>query len=397
MRFVFELIIRVLEALKAAHLAGVIHRDLKPENIFLTSERGGMLSPKLLDFGISKILDHQTGMAHVTTSHGHIVGTPAYMSPEQARGVKEIHQRTDVYSMGVVLYELLSGDLPFYSEHPGDLLVMIMTAQEQPLGERVPQLAGPLSDLVARSMAKRPEERYRDAGEMLEAMLAVSRSFETRTDASEGVRSARAHGRTTAQPLLSLAPRASGLTPLTAPAAGASSHVRRLLIVGLALAAGVLGAGAFMLRQRWSSPPATQRSFIVVQADPRAAQAQPADALETSVAPAPDVAPKPESGKERLKRSATPEELLAQSFRAQRAPVVKCVNTYPDDVERSPKLTLRLSLSSSGDVSEVKLFPPELSHGPLSSCIESAARGLKFPKQSAPMVFDIPLTARKGG
>jgi eukaryotic-like serine/threonine-protein kinase len=324
------------------------------------------------------------------------VGTPAYMSPEQARGVKEIDQRTDVYSMGVVLYELLSGDLPFYSEHPGDLLVLIMTGQEPPLGLRVPQLAGPLSDLVERAMAKRPEQRYRDAGEMLEAMLGVSRSFEARTDASEGVRSARAQGRTTMRPL-TLAPRASGLTPLSAPEPGAGSRLRRLLIVGLALTAGVLGAGAFMLRQRWSSTPETQRSFIVVQADPRAAQAQPGDALETSVAPTPDLAPKPETNRERLKRSATPEELLAQSFRAQLAPVVKCVNTYPDDVERSPKLTLRLSLSPSGDVSQVKLFPPELSHGPLSSCIESAARGLKFPKQSAPMVFDIPLTARKGG
>ena len=395
LKFVFELIIRVLEALKAAHAAGVIHRDLKPENIFLTSERGGMLSPKLLDFGISKILD-QTGVAHVTTSHGHIVGTPAYMSPEQARGVKEIDQRTDVYSMGVVLYELLSGDLPFYSEHPGDLLVMIMTAQEQPLGQRVPQLAGPLSDLVERAMAKRPEQRHRDAGEMLEAMLAISRSYGRHGSTTEGVRSARANGRSTLPPL-SLAPRSTGLTPPAEPEGSAETGVRRLVILGLALSAGALGAGAFALRQRLSTPPTSQRSFIVVQADPRAAHAQEAEADHTDTALLPELEAKPEGSAARSKRAATPEELLAQSFRVQRAPVVRCVNTYPDDVEHSPKLTLRLSLSTSGDVSEVKLLPPELSQSPLSSCIEDAARGLKFPKQSAPTVFLIPLTARKGG
>jgi hypothetical protein len=393
MSFVFELIVRVLDALKAAHAAGVIHRDLKPENIFLTSNSGG-LSPKLLDFGISKILDAK-GVAHVTTTHGHIVGTPAYMSPEQARGLKEIDQRTDVYSMGVVLYELLSGDLPFFSENPGDLLVLIMTAREQPLGQRVPQLAGPLSDMVERAMAKRPEQRYRDAGEMLEAVLAISQNMAHR-GVGHSARSARANGRSTSQSL-ELAPQASGLTPLTAqvPSAPrvASSNLRRLVVLGLAVLAGALGAGAFALRERLGGQ-APARSWIVVQRDPRTAAAEaPRDA-------GPQLLPLEEpklEGPLRPKRAASPEETLGQSFRAQRAPVVKCVNTYPEEVERSPKLTLRLSLSSGGEVSEVKLFPPELAATPLSHCIEGAARGLKFPKQSAPTVFDIPLTARKGG
>lgn len=392
--FVFELIIRVLDALRAAHAAGVIHRDLKPENIFLTSERGGLLNPKLLDFGISKILD-ATGVARVTTTHGHIVGTPAYMSPEQARGVKEIDQRTDVYSMGVVLYELLSGDLPFYSENPGDLLVLIMTAREQPLGERVPQLAGPLSDLIERAMAKRPEQRYRDAGEMLDAVVAISNSFQTTPAVSHSARSARANGRNTAVSL-ALSPQASGLTPLTPVPDSSGARMRRLLFAGLALLAAGLGAAAFALRDRFVAAPPAQR-FIVVQADPRAAAAQE----ETTEATAPPPTPASETRADptpiKSKRTAGPEEALAQSFRAQRAPVVRCVNAFPDEVERSPKLTLRLSLSAGGDVSEVKLFPPELSNSPLSSCIEAAARGLKFPKQSAPMVFDIPLTARKGG
>jgi serine/threonine protein kinase len=392
MTFVFELILRVLEALKAAHTAGVIHRDLKPENIFLTSDRGG-LSPKLLDFGISKILD-STGVAHVTTTHGHIVGTPAYMSPEQARGLKEIDQRTDVYSMGVVLYELLSGDLPVFSENPGDLLVMIMTAQEQPLGERVPQLAGPLSDLVGRAMAKRPEQRFRDAGEMLEAVANVSLTLAS-TGTSHSARSARANGRTT-EASLALAPQTANLAPLAPAASAAHSRLGRYVVGGLALTAAALGAGAFVWKQRLS-PATPQQRFIVVHADPRAADPGPVES-DASDRPPPTRDTRPqETESPRPRRTATPEEALAQSFRAQRGPVVKCVNTYPDEAERSPKLTLRLTLSTTGDVSEVKLFPPELAQSPLSACIQGAARGLKFPKQSAPLMFDIPLTARKGG
>jgi hypothetical protein len=99
----------------------------------------------------------------------------------------------------------------------------------------------------------------------------------------------------------------------------------------------------------------------------------------------------------RASATADAAEALAQSFRAQRASVVRCVNTYPREVEQSPKLTLRLSLDVQGTVSAAQLSPAELADTPLSACIEGAARALKFPKQTGPIVFDVPLTARKGG
>ena len=169
--WIVELIDQVLEGLAAAHDAGVVHRDLKPENIYLVRSRSGVY-PKILDFGISKITDER-GAATVTTTQGHVVGTPAYMSPEQARGVKFIDKRSDLYGIGVVLYELLSGEMPFFSENPGDLMVMIVTKQAQPLAQRAPGVPEELSQVVARAMEKTPERRFADAEAALAALAAV--------------------------------------------------------------------------------------------------------------------------------------------------------------------------------------------------------------------------------
>jgi eukaryotic-like serine/threonine-protein kinase len=391
---IFDLLLRVLDALRAAHAAGVIHRDIKPENIFLTRERGGV-SPKLLDFGISKVLD-KTGVARVTTTHGQIVGTPAYMSPEQARGLKEIDQRTDVYSMGVVLYELLSGELPFVSENPGDLLVLIMTADAPDLAERIPELAGPLSALVARALAKDPEQRFRDAGEMYEALREVQKlKFELAVPATRAERP----GRPSTLESLSLVPAPERLE-LPASALEASALPwRGIARYGLLAALSV--AAATLAVQTLSPSKKSEPRFIVVQTDPRANAQQSEERVHTSASPAVrqiEAVANAESAPP-LKRTtapAGPAEALAQSFRAQRASVVRCVNTYPDEVEQSPKLSLRLSLDAQGAVSDAQLSPAQLAGTPLSACIEDAARALRFPKQVGPVVFDVPLTARKG-
>jgi serine/threonine-protein kinase len=396
---IFDLLLRVLDALRAAHAAGVIHRDIKPENIFLTRERGGV-SPKLLDFGISKVLD-KSGVAHVTTTHGQIVGTPAYMSPEQARGLKEIDQRTDVYSMGVVLFELLSGELPFFSENPGDLLVLIMTAEAPSLATRIPELAGPLSDLVARALAKDPDRRFRDAGEMHAALREVQK-LRLELNTRPATRPERRTGPSTLESL-SLVPAPESLElPASALEPGPGPWrrgARFALLASLSFVA--LGLAARALTPSKKSEP----RFIVVQADPRVAEETREDQRASKAAPntlaesqlktvdGPVSAPP-------LKRpnaAVGAAEALAQSFRAQRASVVRCVNTYPREVEQSPKLTLRLSLDVQGSVSDARLSPVELAGTPLSACIEGAARALKFPRQTGPIVFDVPLTARKGG
>jgi serine/threonine protein kinase len=165
-----------LRGLGAVHSAGIIHRDLKPENVYLKNE-GGVVYPKILDFGISRSIDPPNGpRSALTTREGVIVGTPEYMSPEQARGVKQIDYRTDIYSMGVVLYESLTGKIPFTSENVGDLIIKIVTGSATPVHELAPSVPRAVSDVVSRAMARLPGDRFLDAAEMQEALLAACRS-----------------------------------------------------------------------------------------------------------------------------------------------------------------------------------------------------------------------------
>ncbi len=166
--------VRVLQGLTEVHAAGIVHRDMKPANIFMVRERTGFF-PKLLDFGISRSVDQQSGRrSALTTKDGRIVGTLQYMSPEQARGLMDIDRRTDIYSMGVILYELLAGQLPFNSPHEGDLLVQIITATPPTVLELAPGVGKPLSDAVTRAMQREREDRYQDAEEMQTALMQIA-------------------------------------------------------------------------------------------------------------------------------------------------------------------------------------------------------------------------------
>jgi serine/threonine-protein kinase len=170
-----------LRGLSAVHAAGIIHRDLKPENVYLKDE-GGVVYPKILDFGISRSIEPAHGpRSALTTREGVIVGTPEYMSPEQARGVKQLDYRTDLYSMGVVLYEALTGQLPYTSENVGDLIIKIVTGCATSAHELVPGVPREISDVVARAMARQPGDRYRDALEMQEALLLAANRASSHT------------------------------------------------------------------------------------------------------------------------------------------------------------------------------------------------------------------------
>jgi serine/threonine-protein kinase len=171
---VVEIIRQVCGALDAAHSEGVVHRDLKSDNIMLIDVGGGDWA-KVLDFGIAKIQE-PVGSAKdsALTSPNLIIGTPQYMSPEQCSQASELDARSDIYSLGVILYELLVGHVPFTGESP--TAVMMKHLQEPApsvLDERrdVPAAVG---RVVARAMAKRPEDRYQSAGELAEALSLAS-------------------------------------------------------------------------------------------------------------------------------------------------------------------------------------------------------------------------------
>jgi hypothetical protein len=148
----------IARALRAAHGKGVVHRDLKPDNVFLVRRDGEPDLVKVLDFGIAKLL--ATGMpVQYQTQTGAIIGTPAYMSPEQCRGAKEIDHRTDVYALGVIGYQMLTGRLPFAADALGELLLKHLTETPAPADSIEPSVPGPVSQILARALEKEPEKR----------------------------------------------------------------------------------------------------------------------------------------------------------------------------------------------------------------------------------------------
>lgn len=161
-----ELLLEALGPLAAAHRLGIVHRDLKPENVFVLDrpDRGRV---RLLDFGIARDVDEH---AKSKTATGVAVGTPVYMSPEQATKPRLASQPTDVWSFGVMMYEALCGELPFDGDTPHAVIIAVATEAHVPLAERAPELHPELLALVERCLSKDPSRRPRDAGE-LEVLL----------------------------------------------------------------------------------------------------------------------------------------------------------------------------------------------------------------------------------
>ena len=172
---------QILAGLGYAHAHGVLHRDLKAENVLVTEQASGTLLARLLDFGLVKFADRSTwGDATTLTAEGSVMGTPAYMPPEQALGAS-VDARADVYSAGVVLFELLTGAWPFLAEDAAGLIRAHALEPVPSLASVRPELrAHPaLEALVARAMGKRPDERYADANAMRAALRAVPRPAAT--------------------------------------------------------------------------------------------------------------------------------------------------------------------------------------------------------------------------
>jgi eukaryotic-like serine/threonine-protein kinase len=163
-----------LRGLAAVHDAGIVHRDLKPQNIFLQQD-GDDWYPKILDFGISRSLGAGGERpSPIATQQGLVIGTPHYMSPEQARGEAQIDKRADIYSMGAIIYEAMTGHVPFDAETPGELLVKIMAGDPPPMRAVHPEIPELLSDCVAQAMAHDREHRFMDARVFRRALQSVA-------------------------------------------------------------------------------------------------------------------------------------------------------------------------------------------------------------------------------
>lgn len=231
-----DLLFPIMSALGHAHRASVVHRDLKPDNIFLASEPDGHVIPKVLDFGVSKL----EGGAAITVD-GVIVGTPCFMSPEQAKGARRIDARSDVFSAGILLYTVLKGENPFEGAPTFAATVdAVLRRQLEPIAA----LPAPIWEVIARATEKDPARRFADAVEMGDALRrAAGRKAATESEPS----------------LVAAAPSASrrlvdGVEPDDEPAPRGASAVapvaarrRRAVVAAAAGAAAAVGLTAALL------------------------------------------------------------------------------------------------------------------------------------------------------
>jgi len=239
-----ETAIQISSALEAAHYAGIVHRDVKPENVMLRKD--GYV--KVLDFGLARPAEQQdvsTGAATlVNTEAGQIVGTASYMSPEQARG-QRVDGRSDIFSLGMVIYEMVAGRSPFIGATNSDIVASILKEEPPRLGDLSPHIPAELERIVNRALIKDKEQRYQTASELLDDLKRLKHRlvFEIEKNSAEHANSIVSGGAVTAAlPLRALTtdepPAKSTAGSAIIPAPSARQHLsRNAIIIGIVLIA----------------------------------------------------------------------------------------------------------------------------------------------------------------
>ena len=182
-------VLQALDGVRQAHEMGIVHRDLKPSNLFLAKRQDGTTVIKVLDFGISReTRNNPLGQAPgALTSTKAMLGSPLYMSPEQLRSSKSVDARADIWAMGVILYELMTGTLPFMGENLGELFAQILEVEAPPLRTRVPEAPALLEAIVARCLQRRPEHRFQTVADLERELAPLAAGASTSPFAASSV------------------------------------------------------------------------------------------------------------------------------------------------------------------------------------------------------------------
>ncbi len=295
---VAEYVVQACEAVAEAHAAGIVHRDLKPQNLFLAVTVGGGARVKVLDFGVSKTLATSGGGGLTQTRS--MLGSPLYMSPEQMRSSRDVDARSDVWALGVVLYELLTKRWPFEAETMPELVLKVVTEPAQPLRGHRPDVPQAMIDIIDRCLQRDPAARYANAAELALALepLAPPESRVTVERARMAMGNT-GRGRMTSSPQLAVAETPPARPALTPAAWGSgkgtlvSPEPRRgngaWIGGGIAVAAVVAGA-VFLLRSHDAPPaPAAPSPTAAAILAPPVAPTVPAASVTSLPAPS-DVA-----------------------------------------------------------------------------------------------------------
>ncbi len=294
-------VLQACDALAEAHSMDIVHRDIKPENLFLTEGAGKVPTVKVIDFGISKMPQTQERQGHWARETGtnERFGTPFYMSPEQLRSSGSVDARSDIWSLGAVLFELLAGSTPFEGEDMARLCTSILTKPAKTL--RMVRAAAPegLEQIISKCLEKRPELRYRNVAELAQALLpygpletATSRVERIRALVSRAGKSIRPPTPATAmtvQSLLALAPpilpvRAGTMDSIVLPK---ERHPARALWVGgLVLGVAIATVSTVTLRTGHATAAAAHAASVDARQASSATLVAPPETIATSTSPA---------------------------------------------------------------------------------------------------------------
>jgi serine/threonine-protein kinase len=250
-----DAVLQACEALAEAHALGIVHRDLKPANLFMVRRPDGTPSVKVLDFGISKLTF--AGADHSMTKTSAVMGSPLYMSPEQMTASRQVDARTDIWAIGVVLYELLTGRVPFSAETLPEICGLILTATPAAVREYAPGVPDELQAVVRRCLEKDRERRFANVSELAHALT----PFGSRATSRSVERIARILGASNvldAMPLSGAAPTHANFGPSTQSNWGQTRSSRSAAVPLLAAAAvfvALLGAAAGFLLLRTKGEP----------------------------------------------------------------------------------------------------------------------------------------------
>jgi serine/threonine protein kinase len=335
-----DYVVQACDAVAEAHASGIVHRDLKSANLFLTRRADGAPLVKVLDFGLSKV-DRTPSQASLTADD-HVVGSPHFMSPEQMRSSREADARSDIWSLGVVLYTLLAGRVPFPGTYLTEVCSAVLAGSPPALDAVRPEVPAELAAVIARCLELEPEDRFQSVGELVAALAPFGRAVVAPASSRAAwVSPASASPPSTSERMVVPAP--TPAVPLASPIAPIPrGRGRTALLAGAAV--GALATAGVLLLRTGASPtasvpepvPAAQPALGVSASRPDPSTPSATAATTTTAAPSPSSPPPPTVATAAPARTVVPRRGAAPVPRRASAPATPPA-TPPAAAPASPK------------------------------------------------------------